>query len=630
MKGGGGAVDLGEWLRCAAEDGVPDLYVIGFQELDLSKETFLLNNSNYEEMWRPPIEAALDPSAAYSRVGSRQLVGMLVLVYAREELLPHISEVATGAVGTGILGMMGNKGGVAVRLRLWDTAMCFVNSHLAAGESLVARRNQDYADITARMRLGEHGGVLDHDLVVWVGDLNYRLAEATRDGAIAALEAGEAGQLVRADQLAAARAAGAVFRGFCEGEVLFPPTYKYNTGTSDFDTKKMRTPGWCDRVLHRGRGVAVAEYASTPSLLISDHKPVRCLLRCTARTVDPVRRQSTLQEVLRTLDSMENDTLPDVTLSHREVHFADATFLGASPPRVLAITNPGPGLVEWSFLPKPGDASFCAPWLAVRPSAGLLGPGQVAEVEMSLLLDRHAGATLAAGARGLDDILVLHLARGKDYFVTVSVQGPRSFMCLPLAELVFLEQPVAQLSPGAPVHAPEQGRMPAAMTVPKEAWLMVQHLLPHLPTAPAALVDKGEPSDVREAVRRLDAGQPLEAEPPVPASAVADALMQWLAALPVAVVPAAQHARATEASASHDACRAVVNALDTPHQNIFLYITSLGRESLRLGGSAHLDTLALLLGGVLLRPPDAAAAGVEALQQQCAFVRHFLVNEDAA
>lgn len=45
----------------------------------------------------------------------------------------------------------GNKGGVAIRIRLYDTTLCFVNSHLAAHQDEVQRRNQDYRDISDRI-----------------------------------------------------------------------------------------------------------------------------------------------------------------------------------------------------------------------------------------------------------------------------------------------------------------------------------------------------------------------------------------------------------------------------------------------------------------------------------------------
>ena len=92
--------------------------------------------------------------------------------------------VAT-TVATGLLGMMGNKGGAAIRFRLLDSTVCFVCSHLAAHRENVAGRNADFHKwvracgmsdrICDNLRFkaeGEEGegvGVMDHDLVFWVG-----------------------------------------------------------------------------------------------------------------------------------------------------------------------------------------------------------------------------------------------------------------------------------------------------------------------------------------------------------------------------------------------------------------------------------------------------------------------------
>ena len=66
-------------------------------------------------------------------------------MYVRSDHAAACRAVRTDAVATGVMGMLGNKGGVAASIQLYDSSVAIVCSHLAAGQSHADDRNADFA-----------------------------------------------------------------------------------------------------------------------------------------------------------------------------------------------------------------------------------------------------------------------------------------------------------------------------------------------------------------------------------------------------------------------------------------------------------------------------------------------------
>lgn len=190
-----------------------------------------------------------------------------------------------------------NKGGVASYVWVWDTSVCFVNSHLAAHQGKTARRNSDYREIVEQISLGDVGLDILHQFhhTVWMGDLNYRLDLGEVFGPSANAKTppkevfdkiqemcakGDTAEMLKCDQLRKSIAENKGFVGFKEGDITHLPTFKVKR-EKGFVYNTQRSPAYCDRILWRSLPGLSAKQTGlwcAPEVETSDHKPVACTL----------------------------------------------------------------------------------------------------------------------------------------------------------------------------------------------------------------------------------------------------------------------------------------------------------------------------------------------------------------
>ncbi|KAL6883417.1 hypothetical protein ACP4OV_010831 [Aristida adscensionis] len=223
----------------------------------------------------PAVEECVGSSrrhARYCLVASKQMVGLFLMVWARREMKSDIRNLKV---------------------------------HLTSGQKDgdEQRRNSDVMEIMRKTRFPMVYGqyerspetILEHDRIIWLGDLNYRIALSYRS-VKALVEMRNWKALLEKDQLRSEQRSGRVFPGWNEGRIYFPPTYKYSNNSDKYagddmnQKEKKRTPAWCDRILWYGRGLSQLSYVRGESRF-SDHRPVYSIFSAEVESINHSRIQ---------------------------------------------------------------------------------------------------------------------------------------------------------------------------------------------------------------------------------------------------------------------------------------------------------------------------------------------------
>ncbi|KAJ3232867.1 inositol polyphosphate 5-phosphatase [Chytriomyces hyalinus] len=266
-------------------------------------------------------------SEGYALVHVVHMGSLTMVLLASWWMIPDISLQSGFATKNIFNRVFGNKGAVYASVRYKHLSILFVNCHFSAHQERVAERRNDYKKLSTKINMrfplndttkqqclrdGEDDLKQKFDHIFWFGDLNYRI-NGTRSMVDLLLKRNDQEVMLSNDQLIAEMKREHVLSGFQESEILFPPSYKFDTykqkqasssrwscrrvapcptdfqfgcGANVYDTSnKCRIPSWTDRILYctrglseddsqTGGGIECESYLCALDVMDSDHKPV--------------------------------------------------------------------------------------------------------------------------------------------------------------------------------------------------------------------------------------------------------------------------------------------------------------------------------------------------------------------
>ncbi|XP_038548963.1 inositol polyphosphate 5-phosphatase Ka isoform X2 [Micropterus salmoides] len=256
----------------------PDLYVIGLQEV-YSKPLRFVSDIVFDDPWSHLFMSTLAPRK-YVKVSSIRMQGLLLLFFSKLEHVPFIRDIQATYTRTGIFGYWGNKGGVSVRLSFYGHTLCFLNCHLAAHMKFATERVDEFEYImdTQTFDCKKAQRIVDHRLVFWFGDLNFRIQDHGMHFVRSCINNQNYHLLWSKDQLTMMKKKEQMLQDFEEGPLDFQPTYKFDLNSDTYDSSgKKRKPAWTDRILWRLRPKAPPPDEQDDNRVGLDAKMVRQL-----------------------------------------------------------------------------------------------------------------------------------------------------------------------------------------------------------------------------------------------------------------------------------------------------------------------------------------------------------------
>lgn len=186
---------------------------------------------------------------------------------------------------------------------------------------------------------------------------------------------------------------------------------------------------------------------------------------------------------------------------------------------------------------------------------------------------------LNSGREALEDILILRLENGRDYYVTIKATYARSCFGMSAEELVMYTDPIRNV----PLDSIERSkvidpRTSTALCVPKELWRVIDAIYEKGLFEQHLFIDPGDPQEISQIRECLDTGSRFGE---YLVHSYADVLTGFLQSLSVPIVPSALFpSQEVDSISMQSTARRLLEELPPVHYNIFVYVISFFREVL--------------------------------------------------
>jgi phosphatidylinositol-bisphosphatase len=153
--------------------------------------------------------------------------------------------------------------------------------------------------------------------------------------------------------------------------------------------------------------------------------------------------------------------------------------------------------------------------MKVEPTYGMLIPGDApATIDVTVTIDNKIAQSLNGGREVLDDILILRLENGRDYYITVKGSYARSCFGMSLEEMVLYKDPIRTIPLDVIERAeqfPNESEISPsnALCIPKELWRVVDAIYEKGLQTEDLFTTAGNPADVTQIREALDTGAPF-------------------------------------------------------------------------------------------------------------------------